>query len=230
MEWDKDAEQAVSTVPFFVRTPVKKRVEAEARQAGAARVTMEHVTACKQRYQHHQENEVQGFTVESCFSPSGCPNRIDTGENLSKRLESLLRAHNLKEFMQGRVSGPLKLHHEFRVTLADCPNGCSRPQIVDIGLISAALPAHSESPCSECGACLDACREKAITLAGPRNPDRSSTGRAAWPAANAPVPARPAPSPKGSQATAFCWAASWAATRSLAGNFPESFPRKPPWP
>ena len=166
MEWDKDAEQAVSTVPFFVRTRVKKKVETEARQAGAARITMEHVTACKQRYQHHQENEVQGFTVESCFGQSGCPNRIDTGENLSKRLESLLRAHNLKKFMQGRVSGPLKLHHEFRVTLADCPNGCSRPQIVDIGLISAALPARSESPCSECGACLAACREKAITLAG----------------------------------------------------------------
>ncbi|PKN21304.1 MAG: sulfite reductase, partial [Deltaproteobacteria bacterium HGW-Deltaproteobacteria-3] len=93
MQWDKDAEQAVDKVPFFVPARGQKRGETEARQAGAARITMEHVTACKQRYQHHQENEVQGFTVESCFGQSGCPNRIDTGENLSKRLESLLRAH-----------------------------------------------------------------------------------------------------------------------------------------
>ncbi|MCX5865053.1 MAG: 4Fe-4S dicluster domain-containing protein [Deltaproteobacteria bacterium] len=168
MEWDKDAEQAVAKVPFFVRKRVKKRVETEAQQAGATRVTMTHVTACKQQYLHHQEDEVQGFTVESCFGQSGCPNRIDTGKNLSPHLEALLRTHKLKEFMQSRVPGPLKLHHEFRITLADCPNGCSRPQIVDIGLISASLPTLSDAPCSECGACLAACKEEAITLnAGP---------------------------------------------------------------
>ncbi|MFA7381809.1 MAG: 4Fe-4S binding protein, partial [Desulfurivibrionaceae bacterium] len=143
-----------------------KRVETEAQQAGAAKVTMAHVTACRQRYLHHQEDEVQGFTLEACFGQSGCPNRIDTGEDLTKRLDSLLRAHNLKEFMKSRVSGPLKLHHEFRVTMADCPNSCSRPQIVDIGLISASLPVLGTSPCSECGACLAACREEAIVLAG----------------------------------------------------------------
>jgi len=167
MEWDKDAEQAVAKVPFFVRKRAKKRVETEAQQAGAARVTMAHVAACQQRYLHHQEDEVQGFTVESCFGQSGCPNRIDTREDLNPRLEALLRGHNLKEFMQSRVSGPLKLHHEFRLTLADCPNACSRPQIVDIGLISASLPKLTDSPCSECGACLAACREEAIILAVP---------------------------------------------------------------
>lgn len=167
MEWDKDAEQAVGKVPFFVRKRVKKRVESEAQQAGAARVTMTHVTACQQRYLHHQEEEVQGFSLESCFGQSGCPNRIDTGDDMGKRVENLLRGHDLKNFMQSRVSGPLKLHHEFRLTMADCPNACSRPQIVDIGLISASLPKRSESPCSGCGACLEACREEAITLAGP---------------------------------------------------------------
>lgn len=167
MQWDKDAEQAVAKAPFFVRKRVQKRVETEAQQAGAAKVTMAHVKACQQRYLHHQEDEMQGFTVETCFGQSGCPNRIDTEEDLTKRLEALLRAQNLKEFMQSRVSGPLKLHHEFRITLADCPNGCSRPQIVDIGLISASLPRISESLCSECGACLAVCKEEAITLAGP---------------------------------------------------------------
>ncbi|OGR02287.1 MAG: sulfite reductase [Deltaproteobacteria bacterium RIFOXYD12_FULL_53_23] len=170
MRWNQDAEQAVAKVPFFVRKRVKKKVEDEAQQAGAVRVTMTHVTACRQRYLHHQEDEVQGFTVEACFGQNGCPNRIDNGDDLTKRLETLLRTQNLKEFMQSRVSGPLKLHHEFRVTMADCPNACSRPQIVDIGLISASLPAPTDSGCLECGACLAACREEAITLAGLTGP------------------------------------------------------------
>jgi dissimilatory sulfite reductase (desulfoviridin) alpha/beta subunit len=167
MQWDKDAEQAVGKIPFFVRQRVKKRVEAEAQQSGGARVTMAHVAACQQRYLHHQEEEVKGFCLEACFGQNGCPNRIDTGENLLGRVETLLGTHNLKDFMQSRVSGPLKLHHEFRLTMADCPNSCSRPQIVDIGLISAALPKLTETACSGCGACLDGCREEAITLAGP---------------------------------------------------------------
>ncbi|MBA3002573.1 MAG: 4Fe-4S dicluster domain-containing protein [Desulfurivibrio sp.] len=164
MQWDKDAELAVAKVPFFVRKRVQKRVETEAEQSGAARITMDHVAACRQRYLHKQEDEVQGFTIESCFGHSGCPNRIDTGENLVEQLETLLRAHKLKEFMHSRVSGKLKLHHEFRVTLADCPNGCSRPQIVDIGLISACLPVPTELPCSDCGVCLDVCREEGIAF------------------------------------------------------------------
>lgn len=50
------------------------------------------------------------------------------------------------------------------VTLADCPNACSQPQIKDIGIIGAALPAHTEAPCSECSACVDVCREGAVVL------------------------------------------------------------------
>lgn len=167
MQWDKDAELAVAKVPFFVRKRVRKRVETEAEHSGAVRVSMDHVAACKQRYLHKQEDEVQGFTIESCFGQSGCPNRIDTGENLAAQLETMLRGHKLKEFMQSRVTGKLKLHHEFRVTLADCPNCCSRPQIVDIGLISACLPAPTGSPCSDCGACLDVCREEGIAFPEP---------------------------------------------------------------
>lgn len=172
MDWDKAAEQAIAKVPFFVRKRVRKRVEEEAREAGAARVGIAHVTACRQRYLHRQEEEVKGFTLESCFGESGCPNRIETSGDFIPKLEALLHAHKLREFMQGQVKGKLKLHHEFRVTVSDCPNACSRPQIVDIGLISAALPQKGAEPCSECGACLSVCREEAITLTGPEEGPR----------------------------------------------------------
>ncbi len=61
------------------------------------------------------------------------------------------------------MDGPLKFHHEFRVTLADCPNACSRPQIVDIGIIGALRPRRDPSACTHCGACLDVCEEKAFS-------------------------------------------------------------------
>ena len=56
------------------------------------------------------------------------------------------------------------MHHEFRVSISDCPNACSRPQIADIGLIGAATPEISDAPCTGCGACVAACRESAIDL------------------------------------------------------------------
>ncbi|MGV1101068.1 4Fe-4S dicluster domain-containing protein [Thiovibrio sp. JS02] len=167
MEWDKDAEEAVARVPFFVRKRVRKKVEAEAARAGAKRVNMAQVRTCQQRFLRNQEAELKGYQLETCFGPGGCERRIDTGVDLVPRLETLLAGHQLKEFMKSRVAGPLKMHHEFRLTMADCANGCSRPQIVDIGLIAAALPQCSGAPCSGCGACQDACPDAAITLHDP---------------------------------------------------------------
>lgn len=66
--------------------------------------------------------------------------------------------------MEEKVQGPLKMHHEFRVSLSTCPNACSRPQIVDFGIIGALRPEISAKPCTRCGACVEACQEKAILL------------------------------------------------------------------
>ena len=167
MEWERDAEEAVARVPFFVRKRVRKKVEEEAAKAGASRVSMVQVRACQQRFMQNQETELKGYQIETCFGPGGCEKRLDTGEDLVPRLETLLAGHNLKEFMKGKVGGPLKMHHEFRLTLADCANCCSRPQIVDIGLIAAALPQTGEAPCSGCGSCQETCPDNAILLSDP---------------------------------------------------------------
>ena len=47
-----------------------------------------------------------------------------------------------------------------------CPNACSRPQIVDFGIIGALRPRISNEPCTSCGACREGCSEGAITLEG----------------------------------------------------------------
>lgn len=166
MEWDEQAKEALSRVPFFIRKRVKKRVEEEAASRGAKTVTMAHVRESQRRFLNRMGEEVKGYQVETCFGPGGCPNRAFVSEKLPADLEERLARRNLKAFLKERVKGPLKMHHEFRVSLSDCPNACSRPQIVDVGLIGACVPHVTEEPCTECGACVEACREKAVVMKG----------------------------------------------------------------
>ncbi len=164
MKWTKEAEDLVSRVPFFVRKKVRHRVEEEAMRQGSREVTIHHVKTCQKRYMGSMEDEIKGYQVENCFGPTGCPNRAVSDEGITDRIEAILAGRNLKEFLKGKVNGPLKFHHELRVSVSDCPNACSRPQIADIGLIGASKPSVSGSPCTGCGACVSACREGAVRL------------------------------------------------------------------
>lgn len=164
MRWTREAEEAISRVPFFVRRRVKKRVEEEAARNRADEVRMEHVAACQRRFLQNMEEEVKGYQIDRCFGANGCPNRAVQHDDVLQRLEALLQSKNLKSFLKEKVKGPLKLHHEFRVSVSDCPNACSRPQIVDVGLIGALRPGQGEGVCTECGACVEICREDAVVL------------------------------------------------------------------
>ena len=137
MQPTKDAEQAVGKVPFFVRKRVKKRVEEEAARSGSSVITLEHVKTCQKRFLNQMEEEVKGFQVEPCFGSTGCPNRAVAMTPSPKKVEALLARKNLKSFLKEGAQGPLKMHHEIRVSISECPNACSRPQISDIGLIGA---------------------------------------------------------------------------------------------
>lgn len=177
MKWTREAEDAVSKVPFFVRKRVRKRVEEEAARSGSREVTLDHVVACKKRFLSNMEEEVKGYHVAACFGPTGCPNRAVRDDDLAGLVEGILASKNIRSFLKDRVKGSLKMHHEFQVTISDCPNGCSRPQIADVGLIGACLPGFSEEACSRCGACVEACKEKAIVLDDDRDRPVLDQGR-----------------------------------------------------
>jgi anaerobic sulfite reductase subunit C len=164
MKWTKEAEEAVSRVPFFVRKRVKKKIEEEAENSGAQVVTLDHVNTCQKRFMKNMDQEVKGFQVENCFGTSGCPNPAIDGQGIAETLEEQLSLRNLRSFLKERVQGPLKMHHEFRVSLSCCPNACSRPQIVDFGLIGARHPKITREDCTQCGACREACQEGALQL------------------------------------------------------------------
>lgn len=164
MKWTKEAENSLSKVPFFIKKRVKKRVEDEAEAQGAKEVTVEHVAVCRDRFLNRMEYEVRGFQVESCFGSGDCPNKAMDFGGLVESMEDRMTGVNMKDFLREKVNGPLKMHHEFRISVSGCPNACSRPQITDIGLIGIRIPEISNEECSCCGECVEICKEGAITL------------------------------------------------------------------
>jgi len=166
MKWSANAEQAIKKVPFFVRKKFKKKVEAYAADKGKGSVDLTDVDELKKKFlsKGGMESQIKGYEVSSCFGPSGCPNVAYSTSRLARQIEEIFVKEDLLSFLKTHVKGDLKFHHEFRVVLSDCPNACSRPQIVDIGIIGAVMPKVSDEECTLCGSCVDACREDAIVL------------------------------------------------------------------
>jgi dissimilatory sulfite reductase (desulfoviridin) alpha/beta subunit len=164
MQWMPEAEEAIKKVPFFVRKRVRARVEKEARAAGRPQVSLGDVKATQAQFLKNMHSEIKGYQIETCFGPGGCPNRAIISDQLVARIEADVQKEDLLGFLKQHVQGDLKFHHEFRITLADCPNACSQPQIKDIGIIGACTPVVTDETCSLCEACAEACREEAIRL------------------------------------------------------------------
>ncbi len=164
MKWTSEAEKALSRIPFFVRKRVQRYVEKEAGHTGTRLIDLAFVKECQKKFLHQGQQGIKGYQVETCFGPNRCPNRAVEYTGMAEKVEGILAQRNLASFLKKRVKGPLKIHHEFRVSISDCPNACSRPQIADVGFIGASEPEVSENRCKGCGACVDVCMEGAIHL------------------------------------------------------------------
>lgn len=162
MIWTEEAEKAVGKAPFFVRARVRREVEKEASAQGSSLVLLRHVEDCRQKFVSGKAVESKGFQLETCFGSSGCENRANNSEALANELERTLLGRNIAAFLKERVGGDLKMHHEFRVCVSDCPNACSRPQIVDIGIVGALCPRVLDGSCTGCGTCSSTCMESAL--------------------------------------------------------------------
>lgn len=164
MKWTQEAEEEIKKVPFFVRKKVRARVEKDAGRDGRDTVTLAVVNASRKNFLANMSSEIKGYQIDACFGSGGCPNRTMESEGLLARLEQLLQRANLLGFLRQHVKGDLKYHHEFRVTISDCPNACSQPQIKDVGIIGACAPVIGDEACSLCAACVDVCRDHAVRL------------------------------------------------------------------
>ena len=164
MTWDREAEESLRRVPFFVRQRVRKKVEDEVTAAGRKRVTRADLEKSKRRHLKRLGEGVKGYSLEACFGSSGCDNAVVASADLVSNLESLLEKADLLTFLRSHLGDRLKLHHQLRVTVADCPNCCSQPQIKDIGIIGQAQITWDTEECITCGECEVACEESAILL------------------------------------------------------------------
>jgi anaerobic sulfite reductase subunit C len=164
LSWAPDAERLLGRVPFFVRHRVRKKVEEEVAAGGRAQVTVADLEESKRRHLQRLSEGVKGYTLETCFGGSGCQNAVVTSTELVPRLEQLLEQAGLLSFLRSRLGEKLKLHHQFRVTVSDCPNACSQPQIKDVGIIGEAEMSCEPDACTGCGECAAVCEESAVIL------------------------------------------------------------------
>jgi anaerobic sulfite reductase subunit C len=169
VKWTPDAEAEIKKVTFFVRKKVRSRIENDAAADGKKIISLSDVKAAQTRFMSKMNADIKGYQIDTCFGSSGCPNSANTCDVLVKKIASLLDDADLLNFLKKQIQGDLKYHHEFRVTLAECPNACSQPQIKDVGIIGAVIPEVTGEACTGCGACVEACIEKCIILDSRKN-------------------------------------------------------------
>jgi dissimilatory sulfite reductase (desulfoviridin) alpha/beta subunit len=93
-----------------------------------------------------------------------CPNVLDPDTDLKQDLESVVETSGWPECLTRALSREIKPLDQFSVSVSGCPNGCSRPQITDFGLLQAQHPRVDKDKCTACGECAQVCREDAIDL------------------------------------------------------------------
>lgn len=101
------------------------------------------------------------FVLDTCRR--NCPHKTRNWDDLAYKLD--LRLRDLAKSLNHEKNITNKLYHTcVRIAIAGCPNGCSQPQIKDLGLIGYMKPAISRDLCLGCQKCVDSCMEQAITL------------------------------------------------------------------
>jgi anaerobic sulfite reductase subunit C len=164
MNWDSEAEKMLQRVPFFVRKRVRTKVEEEVAAAGRNLVTRKDLEESKKKHLKSLSESIKGYSLEACFGSSGCHNAVVSSADVVSNLDSLLEKADLLTFLRSHLGERLKLHHQLRITIADCPNSCSQPQIKDIGIIGQAQIECNPDECTGCGECEAVCEESAIVL------------------------------------------------------------------
>lgn len=180
--WAPEAAQALKGVPVLVRPLARRKVEARVRGEGRGQVSLADFAAAEARFQAvmgtksdkelarllPSENRpgAELVVLESCRAKlSGCPNALLDTDPWRAALEEWLAANQVSERLRAKVEGDLILfHHKLRLSLAGCPNGCSRPQIADLALVGTVSPIFEPADCTACGACAAVCPDGAISV------------------------------------------------------------------
>ncbi|MFP4393027.1 MAG: 4Fe-4S dicluster domain-containing protein [Desulfohalobiaceae bacterium] len=108
----------------------------------------------------------KAYRIKLCWGleKGECPNLLQNDPDLKHDLESVLEASGWPECLLDNLQREIKPLDQFSISISGCPNGCSRPQIADLGLLQAQVPQVQHKLCTGCGECAAACREGAIDV------------------------------------------------------------------
>ncbi|OEF97662.1 4Fe-4S dicluster domain-containing protein [Desulfuribacillus alkaliarsenatis] len=96
----------------------------------------------------------RGGTVRNTIA---CPSLPDCRNGL-------IHAYGLAKILNSRYKDITGLPHKFKLSVAGCPNSCTRAQAHDIGVMGTQVIKINQATCTGCGHCANACKEDAITI------------------------------------------------------------------
>lgn len=107
--------------------------------------------------------ENTGYILEHCRQ--NCTKSAQDWKEFYHDLKNILEELDLPKHLN-RIFQQIHYHHIPKIALAGCPNGCSQPQIKDIGISGYLRPKITNELCSGCKACIDSCLENALNWKG----------------------------------------------------------------
>ena len=181
--WQPEAEQALKKVPRMVRPLARRKINEQVLADGRDLVTLADYQQAEARFKSVMGNKseaelkklmpaenrpgVEMVLIETCRNElSACPNVLLKTEPWREAVQEVVQRNNFSERLRARVDeAKILFHHKLKISISGCPNGCSRPQIADIGLVGFVRPTlAAPDDCVQCGACVVACPDQAVSL------------------------------------------------------------------
>jgi dissimilatory sulfite reductase (desulfoviridin) alpha/beta subunit len=111
--------------------------------------------------------EIDLFNVEMCHAQYfRCRCQLIEVREIKREIERKLRELNVSQMMADSLPDDERImaHHRFTVSISGCPNGCTGPETRPFALHGVCQPVITDVTCSECLACVRACRRGAIAV------------------------------------------------------------------
>jgi len=108
----------------------------------------------------------KGFSVVQCKAADFCTRAVKNTDHVAQQIENLLEDIHLDQLIRQKFGDKIAKHHVFEIVFSGCPNGCSKPQINDIGIMAKATVDVDCSQCIACMKCVTKCKENALVWDG----------------------------------------------------------------